>query len=197
MQGSSQTRTNRIGVSVAFVLAFLAGAVVMFALFGFAGSLLGLREMPLRLQAVIIGIGLLAFILVDVSSIRRGTYCPIGFRRQTPRSLLYHCPPLAVVTIWGFDTGCVITTFRVAAVTWGALLMVTLGLAPIWSGLAYGLGFAAPVFILLWRHWVGVAARSNTPADPGLESLLGKRRYIQYSSAMTLALGGWSLAMVW
>jgi len=197
VQGSSQNRTYRIGVSIAFVLAFLIGAVVVFALFGFAGALLGLREMPLRWQTVIIGIGLLFLILADVSSIRRGTYCPVGLRRQTPRSLLYGHTPLAVATIWGLDTGCIVTTFRVAAITWGALLIVTLGLAPIWSGLGYGLGFAAPVLILLWRHRVGTAAQAKEPVDPGLESLLGKRRYLQVCSAVTLALGGWVLVMDW
>ena len=73
------------------------------------------------------------------------------------------------------------------------MLVTTFGLTPVWTGLGYGLGFAVPLLILLWRHPVGAAARADAPVDPGLESLLGKRVYVQACSAVTLALGGWLL----
>jgi hypothetical protein len=65
--------------------------------------------------------------------------------------------------IWGFDTGLLVTTFRVAAVSWGALLLTALGLARPWTGISYGLGFAIPFLFLVFRPRLGRASRSAAP----------------------------------
>lgn len=96
-----------------------------------------------------------------------------------------------VATLWGFDTGLVVTTIRVAAVSWGALYLAALGLSPRWTGFAYGVGFALPFLILLVRPQLGRAARAATPADPGLETMLRMRSLIQgFSAVLLIASGG-------
>lgn len=121
----------------------------------------------------------------------KATYCPIGWRRQTPRILTRRYHMFVVATLWGFDTGLVVTTIRVAAVSWGALYLAALGLSPRWTGFAYGVGFALPFLILLVRPQLGRAARAATPADPGLETMLRMRSLIQgFSAVLLIASGG-------
>ena len=87
-----------------------------------------------------------------------------------------------VASVWGFDTGLLVTTFRVAAVSWAALFLAGLGLVPTWTGVSYGLGFTLPFLLLISRPRLGRPA----PADPGLESILRKRPAIQALSALLL-----------
>jgi hypothetical protein len=162
---------------------------------GAAAAALGIAHLPVPWRLALAGAGLLSLAAADLRSISRSTYCPIGRRRQTPRALLRRYHMLAVATLWGLDTGLVVTTFRVAAVSWGALYLAALGLSPRWTGLAYGAGFAAPLLLLLFRPRLGLAARAAAPADPGLEAMLGMRSVAQgCSAALLVASGGVLLA---
>jgi hypothetical protein len=93
-----------------------------------------------------------------------------------------------VASIWGFDTGLAITTIRVAAATWGAMLLTVLCLSSWQTGIAYGLAFTIPITILLWTHRAGRC--SQEPGDGGLAELLKKRPVWQTSSAAILLAGG-------
>ena len=175
--------------ALAFVLTFLAGAAVMFYLVHLAGSLIGLALLSGPSRLVLASLLLLALALADKLAISRGTYCPISWRRQTPRTLFRRFPIPLAVSIWGFDTGLVVTTFRVAAVTWGSLLLTLLGVAPPWAGLAYGIGFTVPFLFLALRPQLG----DSQPTDPGLEALLRQRVHAQRLSAVLLVLSGITL----
>ena len=155
-----------------------------------AGDALGLARLPLEQRIVIVALGMFPLFAADLRAIARSSYCPISWRRQTPRTLLREHRFEVAASIWGFDTGLVVTTFRVAAISWGALLFAAIGFAPRWSGVAYGLGFTLPFLLLLFRPQLGRAAQGADHADPGLESLLGKRALMQRLSAVLLIGSG-------
>jgi hypothetical protein len=186
VQGPAASRSGRTKVVTLFVVAFFTGAVATFAAVNAMGMALGSTSLPFRWRIAIASAGLLPLAAVDVAAIAKSTYCPIGWRRQTPRILLRRHTVAAVASIWGLDTGLVVTTFRVAAVSWGALAFGALGLSPQWTGLGYGLGFALPFLILVCRPHLGRASRLAVSADPGLEALLRKRAAIQGLSAASL-----------
>jgi len=162
----------------------------MFAAAGLGANALGLAFLPMPWRLALAGGGLVALAAADVWSLSRSSYCPIGRRRQTPRALLRRHHMAAVATFWGFDTGLVVTTFRVAAVSWAALYLAVLGLSPGWAGLAYGIGFTFPFLFLLWRPRLGRAASSTAPTDPGLERMLRMRSAAQAGSAALLIASG-------
>jgi hypothetical protein len=180
-----------MGIAAAFAAAFIVAAGAMFAVAGAAAATLGIAQLPMHWRVALAGAGLLSLAAADLRSLSRSTYCPIGWRRQTSRILLRRYHVLAVATLWGFDTGLVVTTLRVAAVSWGALYLAALGLAPQWTGFAYGVGFTLPFLMLLVRPRLGRAARAATPVDPGLETMLWMRSLIQgFSAALLIASGG-------
>jgi hypothetical protein len=171
-------------------VAFVSGAFVVFALAYLLGNALGLADLPFDWRAGLAAAGLLTLATIDARATRKSTYCPLGWSRQTPKSLLRRRPMTMVAAVWGFDTGLAVTTVRVAAITWGAILMVGLGLSAWFTGLGYGLGFALPFLVLLWTHRVGRLARASGPVDPGLETMLAKRKAMQTFSAALLTAGG-------
>lgn len=180
---------DKLRTPLAFGIAFVVGATAIFTIVAGLGLLTGAASLPAPWRLGLAGMGLLILAVIDVLAIGKSTYCPLGWRRQTPRFLMRRHPAVVVAAVWGFDTGLAITTFRVAAVTWGALLLTGLGLAPWWSGLGYGLGFVLPFSALLWLHPVGRSA-GDTASDPGLESMLAKRAVVQLLSATLLIAGG-------
>jgi hypothetical protein len=183
VQGPSHRRPERIRASITLGAAFVCAATMVFALVYLVGEAVGVGQVPTDWRIGLAAGGLFALSALDVRATRRATYCPLSWRRQTPKSLVSRRSATLVAAAWGFDTGLPVTTVRVAAITWGAVLLACLGLSA-WSvGLAYGLGFAVPFVILLWTHRVGQLARSPTPVDPGLESMLAKRGTIQAISA--------------
>lgn len=190
MQGLSWSRAAKIITAILFGAAFLAAAMSIFAMFNALGVVFGTPRMPVQWRLGLASTALLSLASVDLLAMGKSTYCPLGWRRQTPKILMRRHSMAFVAAVWGFDTGLAVTTFRVAAVTWGALLLAGLGLSPWWAGLGYGLGFSLPFMILLWRHRVGRSSRDNGPADPGLESLLQKRSAIQGLSAAVLLTSG-------
>jgi hypothetical protein len=175
---------------MAFAAAFVAGAVAIFAAAAAIGSAFGTARLPLQWRIGLAGALLLPLAAVDLLAIAKSTYCPIGWRRQTPRILMRRHPMPVVASVWGFDTGLVVTTFRVAAASWGALILATLGLSPRWSGLGYALAFTLPFLMLVSRPALGSAGGGTAPADPGLEWMLRKRAAIQALSAVLLGTSG-------
>jgi len=111
---------------MAFAAAFLAAAAVVFALAFFLGAALQVSNLPVEWRRGIAAGGL------------------VMLRRS------------AVVTtaIWGFDTGLAFTTFRVAAITWGAFILAFLGLSGWQIGVGYGVGFVLPLTVILWTNRV-------------------------------------------
>ena len=173
----------RIRIAAAFAAAFVMGALGIFAV-AYAGATdLGVTKLAFQWRAAFAGASLLPLAAVDLLALRRSTYCPITLRRQTPRVLIRRYRLDVVAFIWGFDTGLVITTFRVAAISWGALLLTALGLSSPWTGVVYGLGFSLPFLVLLFRPQLGRASSAVAPADPALEAMLRKRPLMQTISA--------------
>jgi hypothetical protein len=190
VQGPSHRRALRIRTSVVLGASFVFAATAVFALVYAAGHAAGVTDLPVEWRVGLAAAGLLWLAAIDVRASRKSTYCPLSLRRQTPKSLVHRPSPTFVAAVWGFDTGLAVTTVRVAAITWGAVLLAGLGLSAWSAGLAYGLGFAVPFVVLLWTHRVGRLAWSPTPVDPGLESMLARRGAIQTISAAVLTASG-------
>ena len=185
MKGSSVSIAQRTFVLVVFAGAFIFAAVLLFAFASLAGVMLQTDGLPLTWKAGLAGLGLVALTLVDVLAIRKNRYCPLGLRRQTPKALMRRHAPATVAIIWGFDTGLAVTTFRVAAITWGALLMAVLGLSPWWVGLGYGVGFVLP-FVILLLTTIPKVPNAQAAFGSKLEGLLKKRAFLQSMSAAVL-----------
>lgn len=190
VQGPSHRRSERIRASLALGAAFVGAATAVYAGAYLLGGLVGLGDLPNDSRVGLGAVGLFALAAVDVRATKRSTYCPLSLRRQTPKSLVHRRSATLVAAAWGFDTGLAVTTVRVAAVTWGAVLLAGLQLSA-WSvGIAYGAAFAVPFVIMLWTHRVGRLAWSRAPVDPGLESMLARRAPIQAISAGLLISSG-------
>jgi hypothetical protein len=181
-----QGPNGRARWAAVFVGSFIAGAVITFGVASAGAAAVESTSVPVHWRLVIAGSGLLLLVAVDLYASAKATHCPIGWSRQTPRKLLRGHPIGIVAAVWGFDTGLVVTTIRIAAVSWGALLLTALGFAPWWAGLGYGLGFTMPFLFLLFRSELGRRSRQAGPADPGLERMLGTRASIQVVSAALL-----------
>lgn len=196
VQGSSISRAARIRLSATIATAFIAGATLFFALVHVLSRWSGLAEVSAGTRAGAGAVGLLLLAALDVRARSRRTYCPVGPRRQTPKSLIHRRSPTFVAAAWGLDIGLAFTTIRVTALTWGAALLAALGLSGLFAGLWYGLAFAIPFVLLLWTHRVGRASRSPVPIDPGLESMLARRGALQAGSAALLAASALVLIVV-
>jgi hypothetical protein len=186
VQGPTYGVALRIRASLALGIAFVSSATAVFGIVYLLGRLMRVGDIPVDWRIGLGAAGLLTLAAIDVRAIAKSKYCPLSWRRQTPKSLMYRRSASFVAFAWGFDTGLVFTTVRVAAITWGAVLLAALGLSSWFAGLGYGLGFALPFVILLWTHRVGRVARSHGNADPGLESMLSRRKPIQAISATLL-----------
>lgn len=193
MQGTTLKKLPRVLTAAAFVIAFFVGAATTFFFVHLVGTVVGVSDFPLHYRLLSGGLLLIGLAFTDRYAISRGTYCPITWRRQTPRALLRRFPVPVAVAIWGFDTGLVVTTFRVAAATWASLILTLLGIAPPWIGLAYAIGFTLPFLILALRPELGRASREDTSIDPGLEALLRRRSQAQWGSLGLLILTGCGL----
>lgn len=146
MKGSSRTG-RRIAVIALFAGAFVTAAVIVFGAAAAVGSV-ARAQVGVGWRVTLAGGLLITFALLDVFGIRRKSYCSLGWKRQTPRMWTYRHGALGIVA-WGFDTGLAVTTFRVAATTWGALSLAALGFSSPWGGIAYGCGFIVPMAFLL------------------------------------------------
>lgn len=174
MKGS-RNRLARIGAATAFASAFIAGAVVTFGIASLLGAT-ALASLPLVVRERIAVGALIALAIFDVIAIRRKTFCALGRSRQTPKTFAFRFNTVITAAAWGFDAGLALTTFRVAAITWGALVLALLGLADWSSGLAYGVAFAAPLIVLFLGEFT--TAR--------IAALVASRPLVQAGSALTL-----------
>lgn len=189
MKRSSNSVALRIRVLTVFAAAFILGAVVIFGTASLVGAAFRAAGLPLSWRLGLVAVGLLALALVDLLAIKKACYCPLGLRRQTPKTLSRRHAVTTVMAWWGFDTGLAITTFRVAAITWAALLMAGLGLSAWWVGLGYGMGFVIPLLFFILTQ---APERPAVPSPVGLrlEGLLRKRAAIQSASSAVLFIAG-------
>lgn len=182
MKGSSTSVALR--VSAVFATAFTAGAIAIFGVTSLAGAAWHVGELSLQWRLGIAAAGLTVLALVDLVAIRKRSYCPLSWCRQTPQSLRFRHGVTTTVAVWGFDTGLAVTTFRVAALTWAALLLTFVGLASWQVGFAYALAFVIPVIAIL--NGQPAASRSSER----LEALLRKRVVLQRLSVIALFTTG-------
>jgi hypothetical protein len=189
VQGALPRWRGRVEITALFVTGFLGSAVTIFFLSFLLGVTVHIHELPLPLRRSIAAAGLAILALMDVWARNKGTYCLLGLRRQTPRRLRRRYSWGVVASLWGIDTGLAITTVRVAAATWGAILLTMLGLSGWPTGVAYGIAFTIPFTILLWTHRAGRIAVTYEPGDPGLGELSGMRPAWQAKSAVLLMAG--------
>lgn len=173
-----------------FAAAFLSGAIVIFGMASLLGAALRIADLPLERRLGFAAAGLVALALVDLLAIKRKRYCPLGLRRQTPKPLMRRYAATTVAAAWGFDTGLAVTTFRVAAITWGALVMTCLGLSSWWIGLGYGVGFVLPLLISILTQTPDRASNPQDSFGLRMEGLMGKRAIIQSGSAVVLFIAG-------
>jgi hypothetical protein len=191
----SQPVLRRIQPVGLLVVGFVLASAVAFGSVRALGVLTGLSHIPLHARELGAVIGSAALLLVDLSRFRMPV-CPLTLHRQTPKWLIYDHGPLAPL-LWGLDTGAVVTTIRLSALTWMGLGLVLLGIGPWWSGVAYAAGFCVPLAALIvgprWRAQAGEARNS----DPQwLTLLLTRHRMIARSASM--AVGSvLVLALVW
>lgn len=171
-----------------FSVAFVLGAVLIFGLTSLTGTLLNVASLPVTVRIGILISLLTGLAVIDLFSIRKKSFCALGWRRQTPKTLNRKYRMTTVAAIWGFDTGLAVTTFRVGAITWGALIMAGLGFAPWWIGFGYGVAFVLPLVALLLLP--DSRSKAGSPGSLGLrlETLLVKRPIVQFSSAVILFL---------
>jgi len=190
VQGALPRMRWRLQMTALFGAAFLAGAALTFFLVFRLGVTAQVQGLPVGLRRGVAAAGLVTLALTDVWARSNRTYCPLRWHRQTPRWLRSRHSMFVVASLWGFDTGLAVTTIRVAAVTWGAILLTLLGLSGWQTGLAYGLAFTIPITVLMWTHRAGRLADAQKPVDPGLTDLLKRRPVWQTNSAAILIAGG-------
>lgn len=177
-------------VIAVFSVAFVLGSVLIFGLTSLTGTLINVASLPVTVRIGILISLLTGLAVIDLFSIRKKRFCVLGWRRQTPKTLSRKYRMTTVAAIWGFDTGLAVTTFRVGAITWGALITAGLGFAPWWIGFGYGIAFVLPMVALLLIS--GDTSRAGQPGSLGLrlETLILSRPIVQVSSAVILVLTG-------
>jgi hypothetical protein len=180
----------RFEVGGLFAIAFIGAALAVFALAHLAGVALHVSELPVTWLLGVAGTVLLALAVADIRAVRNKTYCPISWRRQTPRGLMRQYSPRLVALLWGLDTGLAVTTFRVSAATWGALVLTFLGFGTWWIGIGYGVSFVVPLMAVIWMGPTGKASVAPDPLDPGLNDLLNHRPFAQIGCAVALCVSG-------
>jgi hypothetical protein len=181
-----------------FAVAFLTGALAIFGAAGLAGEALRVDRLPFAWRAGGAAAVLVALACLDFFSVKKDRYCPLGSRRQTPKSLLYRHAATTVAAVWGFDTGLAVTTIRVAAITWGALAMTVLGVSSWWAGFGYGIGFLVPVVASILAQSPSEQPTPGPSLGLRLQGQLASRGQAQLASAVLmlaaaavlLALGG-------
>jgi hypothetical protein len=186
VKGSSYKTGLRIRVLLVFTLTFISASLLIFGATAFAGSALGVTKLRVELRIGVAVVTLVALALVDLIAIRKRRYCLLGLRRQTPKSLARRHQVTTVAAAWGFDAGLVITTFRVGAITWGALILTGLGFSSVWVGLGYGLAFTVPLVVLILKQPSADPPGAQNSIGPGLDRLLTNRPFVQLASAIAL-----------
>ncbi len=170
---------------------FLVSATALFGIANFVGMALGTYLLPekARLAAALVCIG--ALIVLDVLSFRRRTMCPITFRRQTPKNLVFRYGNTRGALIWGLDTGLAVTTFRISAATWALIVLGLLNVAPWWQGIAYGMGFGLPIAAAILLVPPRPDREDGTSREPHwISGMLNRhRRFAQVVTLLTAVVG--------
>jgi hypothetical protein len=165
---------------------FALGALSIFMVARLLGSAV-VPSIPIRCRVPGTATGLALLAVLDLLAIRRNAYCPLTLRRQTPKALQRRHRMLATVALWGFDLGTAVSTFRVAAATWGALMLAAWGWILPWTGLFYAAGFTAPLLSLMWTG--RLPSKQPDQRSASLQAMLDRRRPAQWISAGLLATG--------
>lgn len=144
VQGTSSIRRRVTTPVTTLALFFTATSVGMFLLLGAVAELWPAvwdPVSPVQITALAVALGLM---VEDIRRLRRGAFCALGVRRQTPERLKSVDAPHFVAALWGIDTGTGFSTFRMTN-GWWIIAALTLGGIgqPLAVGTAYGLGFAA------------------------------------------------------
>lgn len=188
-QGGSPQSGPGAGSAVAWLSAgFLFSAVLTVAVVDLVGAAFGIPLIPLSVRAWAAVSLCAALIPLDVASLRARTLCKITARRQTPKNLIYHYGPRRGPLMWGLDTGLLVTTLRVSAVTWAMVVLVFLNLAPWWLGLSYGVGFCIPLAAIILLPRARPPAPDGTPEEPQWISyaLMRARHFTQIACLVNL-----------
>jgi hypothetical protein len=143
---------------------------------------------PVR-QALALG-GCVACCLVDLGVVRRRRACSIGPHRQTGKNLLFRYGPRLGPFLWGLDTGLAVTTFRMTTLTWAAIGLSLLGLAPWWVGVAYGVGFSAPL------GWAVLVPKWREPEPVRIVRILVRCRWTAQAGALVVLLSSTAALLV-
>lgn len=137
-------QTLRAQMLPTLVSGFMAASLIVFAVVHYAGA--RIHSQSLGVAAVLASAVLVACGLADLFVPQfRGTLV----KRQTPHTIAFSRSAAATGLIWGLDTGSVFSTFRASPSSWGALALAFVGWGPWWIGVGYGVGFVAPLSLLV------------------------------------------------
>jgi hypothetical protein len=128
------------------------------------------------------------FLLIDTGILRFGT--PM-WRRQTPKWFMYRYSDRVSALLWGVDSGLVVTTFRVTSLSWAALSLTFLGIAPWWAGVIYTAGFGVPQLVVNLVLPRRTGASRDVDPEPGwvMDGLMRWRQGAWRAGVATLAVG--------
>lgn len=188
-QGESHLarRLRNAGIpTLALCAGFTFSAVLLFTVASFVGAAVGVTLLPENVRLTTAVVCCAAMVVLDSVALRRHAMCPVGFRRQTPKSMVLQYGDTKGALIWGLDTGLAITTFRVSAATWAMIALGLLHVAPWWQGLAYAVGFCLPVAVaILLVPRLPDHPDGTSPEPEWISRLLFRHRRV----AQALALG--------
>lgn len=192
VQGSNSLtrRVSNAGIPTAALCAgFTLSATLIFAIATFVGAALGATLVPQEGRHVAAAFCCVALLVLDIVALRRHSFCPIGFRRQTPKNLVLRYGDTRGALIWGFDTGLAITTFRVSAATWALLFLGLLGVAPWWQGFVYAAGFCLPIAMSILLVPRRTDHPDGSPREPHwISRLLNRYRWVAQVGVLLAAL---------
>lgn len=188
-----QTLSTQIRLGARLSAAFLTSSILVFATVRAIGSVAVPLHRPPLVQALLLGAFVGALIL-DLHALYRNSWCPLGVQRQTPKGIQLRLGLRRAALAWGFDAGCVVTTYRVSALAWALILTCLVGIGPWWLGMAYGFGFIVP----LWFGWASPYFLPGNESAVKLASMLQwhpgvARAFVIVASGMfltVLAAGG-------
>ncbi len=176
--------------TAALCAGFLVSATLTFAVASFVGLALGVHLLPAKVRLFAALLCCVALVVLDVWALRRRSMCPVTFRRQTPKNLVFRYGDTRGALIWGLDTGLAVTTFRVSAVTWALIGLGLLNVAPWWQGFAYGVGFCLPIAVAILLVPRRRDHQDGTPREPyWISTMLNRRRGIVQGAALLTAIG--------
>jgi hypothetical protein len=170
------------------VAGFMLTATGVFALAAAVGA--GVRQLSLPIGTALLIFVLGACLITDLVFPR---IRPTLLNRQTPRTLSGRFSLPVVGLLWGADAGTVVSTFRVTAGSWGALLLTAAGWAPWWTGVYYGVAFCLPLAVLVIAYpTAGGAAGERGWRRRSTESLAqalsSRGRLMRLSTALATAI---------